>query len=149
MSSHIKVREANIEDISSIYGLVKELAIFENAEHEMTIDIPYYIEEFKKETFSSIVAVKNEEVIGTCIFYVTYSTWKGKCVYLEDFVVKEDLRNKGVGQLLFNAFLAKAKSLNAKLVRWQVLDWNEHAVKFYEKNKATIEKEWWNGKIIF
>ena len=70
-------------------------------------------------------------------------------IYLEDFIVKEKLRKKGIGQSLFEALVAEAKILGAKLIKWQVLDWNQPAIKFYLKNKAIIEKEWWNGKIIF
>ncbi len=80
---------------------------------------------------------------------MTFSTWKGKMLYLEDFVVKEAFRKKGVGQVLWNKYIDIAKEKDCALVKWQVLDWNEPAVKFYEKNGATIEKEWWNGKIIF
>ena len=149
MSSPIEIRDAKIEDIPFIHELVRELAVYENAEEEMIIDIKYYREEFLKNTFMSIVAEKNKEIVGTCIFYMSYSTWKGRMLYLEDFVVKEKFRNQGIGQILFNTFLAKAKKLNATMVKWQVLDWNDPAIKFYEKNNATIEKEWWNGKIIF
>ena len=83
------------------------------------------------------------------LYYMTYSTWKGKMLYLEDFVVKADQRNKGIGQLLFDAFIEVAKAKKCRMVKWQVLDWNEPAIRFYEKNNATIETEWWTAKIIF
>jgi len=79
---------------------------------------------------------------------MSYSTWKGKMLYLEDFVVKETFRQKGVGQLLFDAYLAVAKEKKAVMVKWQVLDWNEPALNFYERNNAIIEKNWWSGKIF-
>jgi GNAT superfamily N-acetyltransferase len=80
---------------------------------------------------------------------MTYSTWKGRMLYLEDFVVKERSRRQGIGQLLFDAFLAEAKARGCRLAKWQVLDWNTPAVNFYEKQSAIIEQEWWNGKILF
>jgi len=83
------------------------------------------------------------------LYYMTFSTWKGKMLYLEDFVIKKGFRRLGIGQLLFDAFLETAREKGCKLTKWQVLDWNETALKFYEKNNAIIEKDWWNGKIIF
>ena len=70
-------------------------------------------------------------------------------LYLEDLVVTAPERRNGIGQLLFNAFVEEAHRLNCVMVKWQVLDWNTPALKFYENNAATIEKDWWNGKIIF
>jgi len=145
----IHTRYATLEDISSIYELVRELAIYEKAEDQFLIDKEYYIREFNKGTFSAIVAEQESEIIGMTLYYMTYSTWKGRMLYLEDFVVKAEHRHKGVGQRLYDAFLAEAKKLDARMVKWQVLDWNEPAVKFYKKNNATIEKEWWNCKVIF
>ena len=70
-------------------------------------------------------------------------------LYLEDFVVRETYRQNGVGQLLYNELVSIAKAEGLKLMKWQVLDWNEPAIKFYEKNEAVIEKEWWNCKLVF
>ncbi len=148
MQAQITIRKATVIDMPSIYSLVRELAVFEKAENELHIDIPYYVKEFEKNTFSAIVAELENKVVGVCIYYMTYSTWKGRMLYLEDFVVKEGHRQHGIGQLLYDALLAEAKTLEAKLVKWQVLDWNTPAVKFYEKNNAIIEKEWWNCKVI-
>ena len=69
-------------------------------------------------------------------------------LFLEDFVVKEELRGQGIGKLLFKAYLEEAQKLNVSLAKWQVLDWNEPAINFYEKYNSTIEKEWYNGKIF-
>ena len=80
---------------------------------------------------------------------MTFSTWKGRCTYLEDFVVKREYRKSGLGQLLYDRFLEESKAVNSTMARWQVLDWNEPAIKFYQKNKAVIDKEWWNCKVYF
>jgi len=145
----ISIRTAATNDIASIFSLVKELAIYENAEHEVLVDEAYYREAFDLGIFDAIVATIKGEVIGICIYYTTFSTWKGKMLYLEDFVVKEAYRQKGIGQLLYNELVKIAQQEGFKLMKWQVLDWNEPAIKFYEKNEATIEKEWWNCKVIF
>lgn len=149
MNSSVQIRKAIIKDIPQIFDLVKELAVFENAEKEVTVNEDYYEKEFSKNTFDAIVAESDNEIIGICLFYMTFSTWKGRMLYLEDFVVKQSFRAQGIGQLLYDSLLAEAKKLDAKLVKWQVLDWNDPAINFYKKNNAVIEKEWWNCKIIF
>ena len=115
----------------------------------MWLSLEDYKGVFKEVAFESIVAVLDGEVIGTCVFYNTFSTWKGKMLYLEDFVVRDSARRLGVGQLLFDRFNKIARERGCALTKWQVLDWNEPALRFYEKNKATIEKEWWSCKIVF
>jgi len=144
----ISIRTATIKDIPSVFALVKELAIYEKAEHEVYVDVAYYKEAFIKGIFDSIVATINGDIIGICIYYTTFSTWKGKMLYLEDFMVREAYRQNGVGQLLYDKLVSIAKAEGFKLMKWQVLDWNEPAIKFYEKNEATIEKEWWNCKVV-
>lgn len=145
----ITIREAQYEDLQAIHDLVRELAIYEKAEEEFIASLEEYQEDFKNEVFEAIVAEKDEEVVGMTLFYMTYSTWKGKMLYLEDFVVKSSARRMGIGQLLFDGFLKTAQQRGCRLVKWQVLDWNQPAIDFYKKNKATIETEWWNGKIFF
>ncbi len=148
-STNILIRKASKQDISAIFSLVEDLAEYENALDKVKVDVDYYIKEWEQNTFHAIVADKDGEVIGTCIYYMTFSTWKGRCVYLEDFVVREQFRKHGVGQLLYNALLEESKTMDATMIRWQVLDWNNPAIKFYEKNEAIIDKEWWNCKVYF
>ncbi len=143
------IRKADTNDLKAIYDLVVELAVYENEPNAVTATLADYEKNFNAQVFQTIVAEHNGKVIGTCIYYITWSTWKGRMVYLEDFVVTEAYRKQGVGQLLFDQFLVEAKEMNATMVKWQVLDWNEPAIRFYEKNQAIIEKEWWNVKIIF
>ncbi|MFK8103328.1 MAG: N-acetyltransferase family protein [Saprospiraceae bacterium] len=144
----ILIRKTTISDLAAVYGLVEELAIYENAPQELTASLTDYERDFTDGIFESQVALHNGKIIGTIIYYMTYSTWKGRMLYLEDFVITEAYRQKGVGVLLFKAFLQTAKEKGARLTKWQVLDWNEPAIKFYEKHGATLEKEWWNGKIF-
>ena len=143
------IRKAKYRYISAVYELVKELAAYENAPLEVTASLDLYHECFEQNIFECIVAIHEGEIIGTCIYYMTFSTWKGRMLYLEDFVVKEKYRKSGIGQLLFEQFLEIAQDKNCALVKWQVLDWNLPAIRFYEKNKAKFEKDWWNVKIIF
>ncbi len=145
----IIIKKAAKEHIEGLYRMIEELAVFEKARDEMWMSLDDYYNAFEKSHFRAIVALDNNEVIGTCVFYHTFSTWKGKMMYLEDFVVKESHRRYGVGQQLFDRLKELCIEEDFKLLKWQVLDWNTIALNFYEKNNATIEKEWWNGKIIF
>ena len=142
------IRKALMEDIPSIHELVGELARYENGESEFIATIDEYGEDFRNGVFHALVAESGGEVIGMALYYMTYSTWKGKMLYLEDFVVRESHRRMGVGARLFEAFLHEARGLECRMVKWQVLDWNKPALDFYEKYSAIIEREWWNGKIF-
>jgi len=145
----LEVRKATLSDIDAIYGLVKELAVYENEGDAVTASLSDYKRDFLEQLWDSTVATDNGKIIGITIYFNTYSTWKGKMFWLEDFVVTESYRRSGVGQLLWDSLIAEAKATNCVMMKWQVLDWNQPAIKFYEKNKAVIEKNWWNGKVFF
>lgn len=155
MKNNIVIRLATEADMSAIHALVHELAVYERAPEAHTATIEDYLRDFKAGIFESHVAVnmdeslgKQGEIVGMIFYYMAYSTWKGRMLYLEDFVVTESYRQYGVGQMLFETFLEIAREKECRLVKWQVLDWNEPAIKFYRKNEAIIENEWYNGKIF-
>jgi len=144
----INIRKALKADLPAVYNLVQELAIYEKEPEAVTATLSDYQNDFEAGIFESQVAEVKGKVVGIAIYYMTYSTWKGRMLYLEDFVVQESYRKFGIGQLLFDAFLAEAKKKKARMVKWQVLNWNEPALSFYRKNGAIIEKNWWSGKIF-
>ncbi len=146
MQEKTTIRKANKKDLLSIYNLVKELAVYEKEPDAVTATLEDYENNFSDGVFNAIVAENENEVVGMMLYFTAYSTWKGKMIYLDDFVVNEKYRKKGVGQKLYNQFLKIAKEEKAKLVKWQVLDWNEPAINFYKKNQAEIEKGWYNVK---
>ncbi|HNR07351.1 MAG TPA: GNAT family N-acetyltransferase [Saprospiraceae bacterium] len=149
MNSSTFVRKASLEDLASLLDLVRELAVYEKAPEAVTATLQDYEKNYLEGVFDALVAVDREgAIVGTAIYYVCFSTWKGRMLYLEDFVVKESLRGLGTGRLLFDALLQEAVNLDCRLVKWQVLEWNEPALNFYGKYQAIIEKEWWNGKIF-
>jgi predicted N-acetyltransferase YhbS len=143
------IRKATKQDIAAIYNMVYELAVFEKEPEALKIAIKDYEEAFCEKLFDSIVAELDGKIIGIAVFYMTFSTWRGKCLYLEDFYVKPEFRKMGVGQKLFDAYITEATSKGAKQAKWQVLDWNEVGLNFYSRNNAEIEKNWWNGKLYF
>ena len=144
-----EIRKGQYNDLQSILSLVKELADFELSGDQVTATIHDYQKGFKDGSFETLVAINESGISGMALYYLTWSTWRGKMLYLEDLVVREKERRAGIGQRLFDTFIQRAKELECTMVKWQVLDWNEPAINFYNRNGATIEKEWWNVKLIF
>lgn len=143
------IRQAEIEDLADIHNLVYELAVYEKEENALTASLKDYQRDFADGIFEAIVLEEENEIRGMCLYYMTYSTWKGKMLYLEDFVVREKYRGHGYGQMLYDRFIEIAKEKKCRMVKWQVLDWNEPAIKFYKRNNAIIEDCWWTAKVIF
>lgn len=143
------IRKATKDDLSGIYQLVTDLAIYEKEPNAVKATLQDYQTAYDEDLISAHVAEKDGSLIGMALYYMTFSTWRGHMLHLEDFYVSEQHRSSGTGQKLFDAYIAEAKSRGCKMVKWEVIDWNVKAIKFYERNGATIEKQWWNGKIIF
>ena len=147
----VKIRKGVKSDLPAVLDLIKELAGFERALNEVTVSL----EDLEHDGFGNhpyywfIVAEKEGEIIGLSFYFIRYSTWKGRFLFLEDFVVKESFRNKGVGALLFEETIRIAKELDVKGMTWQVLDWNKNAIRFYEKYNSNISTEWYNGKLTY
>lgn len=148
MSTQIQLRKANASDLPAVLELIKELAIYEKAPDEVTITL----EELERDGFGenpmfSIILAENENrVVGMAFYYPRYSTWKGKCIYLEDIIVTDAERGNGIGKLLFDAVVEESKLFGAKRLEWQALDWNTPALNFYEKRGALLDGEWINCK---
>nr|MCU0335989.1 GNAT family N-acetyltransferase [Chitinophagaceae bacterium] len=95
----------------------------------------------------ALVAEVNGRVEGFALYYIRYSTWKGQAMYLEDILVTQAMRGKGLGKQLFDALIAEAKAKQLKRIVWQVLEWNEPAINFYKKYAANFDAEWINCSI--
>jgi GNAT superfamily N-acetyltransferase len=146
MTQQVKIRPANEADIPTIHALVYELAVYEKDPEAVFTTPEEYLEDFRKGLFESHVAEIDGKVVGMILFFMSYSSWKGKMLYLDDFVVNEQYRRYGVGQKLYEDFIEEGRKRGRRLVKWQVLDWNEPAINFYKKNEAIIETGWWNVK---
>ena len=142
----ITITPAKDKDFPSIINLVKELALFEKAPEAVTVTEEEYLNDWRKGLFQIRLAKLQDEIIGMALYYNAYSSWKGRMLYLDDLIVTEKHRGCGVGALLLNAVIEEARKLNARLVKWQVLDWNTNAVDFYNKKGAEVEEGWWNVK---
>lgn len=145
----IKIRKGVEADLEQVLGLVKELAIYEKApnEVEVTIEEMHNWSFGKDKVFEFFVAEHEHKIIGIALYYYKYSTWKGKCLFLEDIIVTEAYRRYGLGSKLFNEVALVAKQQQVRRMEWQVLDWNEPAINFYKKYNANLDGEWINGKL--
>ncbi len=146
---NITIRKGIKTDLQQALNLVKELAAYEKAPNEVAVTI----EEMELDGFGMnpifhfYVAEADGIIVGISLYYIKYSTWKGKCVFLEDIIVSEPFRNFGIGKKLFDEVVNVAKQMNAPRMEWQVLEWNEPAIKFYEKVNSQFDSEWLNCKL--
>lgn len=148
--TEIQIRKAVKEDCPRLLELVRELAIYEKAPQEVTVTLQHFEDSGfgRSPVWWAFVAEVNEKVEGFALYYVRYSTWKGQRMYLEDLIVTEKMRGKGLGKLLFDALIAETKEKKFSGIVWQVLDWNEPAINFYKKYyNASLDPEWINCSI--
>src|SRR5215216_3376364 len=143
---NINIRRAEKEDCARILELVRELARYERAPNEVTVTLEHFIQSGfgYKPVWWAFVAEVDGVIQGFALYYIRFSTWKGQRLYLEDFLVTEEMRGKGLGKLLFEQILKEAKEKKLNGVQWQVLEWNEPAINFYKKYDAVFDSEWVN-----
>jgi GNAT superfamily N-acetyltransferase len=146
----IKVRKAFKEDCPRLLELVTELAVYEKAPQEVTVTLSHFEESGFAENpvWWAFVAEADGNIEGFALYYIRYSTWKGQRMYLEDIIVTEKMRGKGLGKLLFDALIKEAKEKKFSGMVWQVLEWNETAINFYKKYyNANFDGQWINCSI--
>lgn len=148
----IKIRKAKKKDLSSVLSLIKELAIYEKEPKEVKVSLKELERDGfgKGKVFDCFVAeTEKNKIIGIALYYVKYSTWKGKCIYLDDIIVTESLRGEGIGKKLFEAVISVAKKMKVRKFEWQVLGWNKSAINFYKKYSTVFDDKWVNCKLVF
>lgn len=147
--NEVVVRPGTRQDVPGLLALIRELAAYERAPDEVEVTE----EELERDgfgpekVFGFQVAELNGAIIGIALYYTKYSTWKCRCIYLEDIVVSEAHRRQGVGMKLFEAVRQVATRQRVKRLEWQVLEWNEPAIRFYRKIGAELDGEWINCKL--
>lgn len=145
----VSIRKAGKKDMVSVLGLIRELAVFEKEEHQVMNTVADLERDAfdKNSLFNVVLAEKSNELAGMVFYFYGYSTWKGKMLYIDDIVVTEKFRKMGVGQMLFDHMREEAKKARVNQIRFHVLNWNEPAIKFYEKNGVSLDDEWIQCKL--
>jgi len=142
----INIREGTKEDVPRTLELIRELATYERAPDEVTNTTELMLKDGfgANPVYGFFVAEEGRRILGISLYYWRYSTWKGKRLYLEDIIVTESERGRGIGKLLFDRTMKKSLEEDCTGMMWQVLDWNEPAINFYRKYGSRIEDGWLN-----
>jgi len=156
----MKIRRATREDCPAMLKLIQELAVYEKMPEEVTVDPVHFeesgfgpnpvwwafvVEEGKVVNVEESSSLKlPKPVIAFALYYIRYSTWKGQVMYLEDILVTESMRGRGIGKLLMDRLIEEAREKGFKKITWQVLDWNQPAIDFYKKYDVQFDPTWIN-----
>lgn len=145
----VNIRRAERSDCPRMLELVHELATFERAPQEVTVTLEHFEESGfgDQPVYWAFVAETNDQIVAFALYYIRYSTWKGQRMYLEDILVTEQWRGRKIGQMLFDRLIIEAREKGLEGIAWQVLEWNEPAIKFYKKYHARFDAEWVNCSI--
>ena len=145
----ITIRRAEKKDCIRLLELVKELALYEKAPEQVTVSLEHFEESGfgKSPVWFAFVAEVDVKVEGMALYYIRYSTWKGQRLYLEDLLVTEQMRGRGLGKRLFERVLQETKDKGFSGMVWQVLDWNQSAIDFYKRYGASIDAGWLNCSV--
>jgi GNAT superfamily N-acetyltransferase len=143
------IRDGRKEDLPRVLELIRELAEYERAPHEVINTVEQLEKDGfgPKPIFGFFIAENERGIVGMSLFYWRYSTWKGKRLYLEDIIVTEKERGAGIGKMLFERTMKKSLEENCSGMMWQVLEWNEPSIVFYQKYGARLDDEWTNGSL--
>ena len=138
------IRKGQKQDMPAVLELIKELAIFEKEPNAVAVMLKDLENDgFQNNPlFHTFVAEKNNQIIGMALYYYRYSTWKGKTIHLEDLIVKKEFRGTGAGFALYSEIIKQGKIDQVRRIEWNVLDWNEPAIQFYQKSGAKILQDW-------
>lgn len=145
----VQIRRAVKQDCARLLELINELALYEKAPQEVTVTLEHFQESGfgKNPVWWAFVAEEDGVILGFALYYIRYSTWKGQRMYLEDILVTEKARGKGIGKLLMDQLIVEAKERKLNGIVWQVLEWNKPAINFYKKYNASFDAEWVNCSI--
>ncbi|WP_298484921.1 GNAT family N-acetyltransferase [uncultured Maribacter sp.] len=138
------IRNSEKKDMPQVLSLINELAVFEKEEDAVEVTV----EQLEKDGFGEnplfhcFVAESDSKIVGMALVYSRYSTWKGPVIHLEDLIVTEEYRGTGLGSSLLTSVVKHGKKLNVKRISWEVIDWNEPAISFYESKGANVMRDW-------
>ena len=138
------IRKARTEDMGQVLQLIQELASFEKEEHAVEVTEKQLVNDGfgEQQLFHCFVADTKDGIGGMALVYPRYSTWKGAIIHLEDLIVTEKMRGTGLGTALLNEVVKYGHGLGVKRINWEVIDWNEPAITFYESKGAKVMRDW-------
>ena len=138
------IRKGQKQDMPAVLELIKELAVFEKEPNAVEVTLQDLENDgFQNNPlFHTFVAEIDNQIIGMALYYYRYSTWKGKTIHLEDLIVKKEFRGTGAGFALYSEIIKQGKIDQVRRIEWNVLDWNEPAIQFYQKSGAKILQDW-------
>ena len=138
------IRKAKLDDSGAILSLIKELAVYEKEPESVILSV----EDIEKHgfglkpLFNCLVAEFKGDVVGLALYYPRYSTWKGPTFHLEDLIVSEQFKGKGIGTQLYSRFINESYKAGVERIEWNVLDWNLPAINFYNNSGANVLQDW-------
>ena len=143
------IRQATDADLPAIHGLVAELAAYVDCLDRFTATLATYEKDFAAGVFEALVAEYDDgQVIGMALYFDVYSTWKGRMIYLEDFVISPKYRRQGIGQQLWDRLKEIGRGRGCWALKWQVAGHNKEAMKFYGAQEAWMDESWIDGKLV-
>jgi GNAT superfamily N-acetyltransferase len=148
--SALSIRAATAADVDEILALIRELAEYERAPGDVSATPADLLRDGFGDhpRFHVLLACEGEKVAGFAFYFFTYSTWRAQpTLYLEDLFVRPAYRRLGLGLELMRRLAEEAVKTGCGRFQWQVLDWNEPAVRFYETLGAKVLREWWTVRV--
>ena len=138
------IRPATVTDAPLLLKFIRELAEYERQPNAVVIKEDTLIKDgFESQPkFRALIADWGGQAIGYALFFGFYSSWKGPGIFLEDLFVREAFRGRGIGRALLSEVARVARQEGSVGIRWEVLDWNESAIKFYKSLGAEFLDDW-------
>ena len=139
------IRAATPADVPLILSLIRALALYEREpDAAIATESDLLRDGFGlTPAFQVLIAEVDGAPVGFALYFFSYSTWRGRrCLYLEDLFVQPEARGRGAGLALMRALAREAVASDCARFCWQVLDWNEPSIVFYEKLGAKVTREW-------
>jgi GNAT superfamily N-acetyltransferase len=145
MGAALSIRSAVPSDVPLILAFVHELAVYERSPQSVRASEGDLLRDGfgPSPRFHCLIAEWDSAAAGFALFFYSYSTWEGRAgIYIEDIYVRPDFRKRGIGRALFSRMARIAKDEQLGHISWQVLDWNQPAIDFYQSLGATLPAEW-------
>ncbi|NUR88221.1 MAG: GNAT family N-acetyltransferase [Nonomuraea sp.] len=139
------IRPATPDDVPAIVTMIRELAAYEKAEHEVRVTEEMLRDSLFGERPAAFahMAEQDGEAVGFTLWFLTYSTWRGvHGIYMEDLYVRPEHRGGGHGRALMAELARICAERGYQRLEWSVLDWNEPSIAFYDKLGAQSQDEW-------